>query len=115
MSTNSNNPFHCNNFLIDRNKKSTTKYFCGHAPVFERTVKVCDSNHLWYTPEIKNDKRLLRKSEKLFKMYKTVYYQDGYKRLQQVKCDLVSRTKISFYKDRIDQCYMINITNQRSK
>ena len=40
----------------------------------------------------------------LFKMYKTDYYQDEYKRLRQVKCNLVSRANIWYDKDKIDQC-----------
>ena len=99
-----NDHFHCTNCLIDRYKRTTTKYFYDHAPLVEKAIKVCDSNNLWYSPEIKNAKRLLRKSEKLFKKYKTDYYQDEYKRLRQAKCNLVLRAKISYYKEKINQC-----------
>ena len=46
----------------------------------------------------------MRKAEKLFLKFKIDFYKDEFKRLRQIKCDLVTNSRILFYKTKIEGC-----------
>ena len=94
----------CADCLISIYKRATSEYFERSAPLIEKNISICDSNNRWYNTDIKTAKRTMRKAEKLFLKYKTDFYKDEFKRLRQIKCDLVTNSKKSFYKTKIEGC-----------
>jgi len=94
----------CTDCLIEIYKSKTSDFFNTNFPLIEKCIKVQDSNNLWYNSDIKKAKRELRKAEKLFLRHKTDFYREKFKELQQFKCKLVAKTKISFYTGKIGEC-----------
>ena len=94
----------CTSCLVSEYRKTTSEYFEQKAPIIEKNIIVCDSNNLWYNSDIKKAKRIMRKAEKLYKRHKTSFYRDEYRRLLQVKCDLILRAKVAYYGGKIENC-----------
>ena len=94
----------CANCLTDIYKIATSEYFKEKAPLIEKNISVTDSQNRWYNNDIKAAKRLMRKAEKLFLKHKTDSYKNEFQRLRQIKCDLVTNSRISFVMTKIEGC-----------
>ena len=99
-----NSDSQCIDCLVNTYKNETVKFFHTHAPLIEKNIKIKDSNRTWYNSEISLMKKKVRKAEKNFKKFKTDLYREEFKRLKQIKCDLVTNTKSSYYKKKINDC-----------
>ena len=85
-------------------KNEAGTFFENNAPVTTKTVKVKDSNNLWYNFEIKNSKKAMRKAEKKYLRQNNDYNRNEFRRLRQLKCDTVKKVKSSYYNEKIKQC-----------
>lgn len=94
----------CTNCLTSKYREVTSEYFEKTVPIIEKIIQVTDSNNLWYNSDIKKAKRVLRKSEKLYKKYKTDFYRDRYRQLLRDKCNLVYSAKAAYFSAKIHDC-----------
>ena len=99
----SNGGSYCTDCLVSKYRVITSDYFSQKAPLIEKNIRVCDSYNTWYNADIKQAKRRLRKAEKLFKKHKSDFHRDEFKKLRQLKCELVYRAKVSFYGSKVDK------------
>ena len=94
----------CCNCLVEAYKVEAASYIDRVAPVIQKSVKYSDSTNLWYNSEIRIAKRKMRKAEKLYIKTKAVHDHDEFRRLRNLKCKLVSDTKVTYFQRKISEC-----------
>ena len=94
----------CVDCIMMRYRSCAQSFYDENAPLIRKVIKINDKNEPWYNSDIISAKRDMRKMEKKFKAHKSDYYRDEFKRLRQIKCSLVTSSKIAYYRNKINVC-----------
>lgn len=94
----------CVDCIMKKYRNCAQSFYDENAPLIRKVIKINDRTEPWYNSDIISAKREMRKMEKKFIAHKSDYYREEFKRLRQVKCNLVTSSKISYYRNKIDLC-----------
>ena len=74
-------------------------------PSIENNILIKGKCNNWYNTEIKIAKRKMRHAEKKYRQDKTNELKHNeFRRQRQLKCEIVTRTKASYYKKKLKEC-----------
>ena len=95
----------CVNCTTEYFKKLTQDIYDINCPLVKKNISVKGKNNKWYNTEIKLAKRNLRRAENKYRRNKeNIESHNEFKRLRNLKCALVTRTKAMYYKNEINSC-----------
>ena len=94
----------CVDCITELFRKLTQEVYERCCPVVEKNIPVKGSCNKWYNTEIKVAKRNLRRAEKKYRRNKNEENHTEFKRLRQIKCNLVTSAKRLYYRSKLSNC-----------
>ena len=99
-----NRPSPCVDCIVEKYRECAQAFFDKHAPLVHKVIKISGKKQPWFNSDIRDAKRTLRKAENKYKKFKTLATEEDYKRLRLIKCNLVTSSKVNYYKNKISEC-----------
>ena len=96
--------FPCVNCLNLSIRNISKDLFDKACPIVEKRIRIRDGSRNWYSADVREAKRKMRKAEKKCKQYITEEYLSEYKRLRQLKCNAVDAAKRIYYSSKFEKC-----------
>ena len=94
----------CVDCHVSTYRKVSIDFIDRVAPVIEKVISVKDNGKPWYNSDIRIAKRNMRRAEKKYRSRKTMENGTNFRRLKQLKCNLVRVTKSGFFQNKLREC-----------
>ena len=82
----------------------TGKVFDECCPYVTKTIQVVDKSKNWYSAEVRNANKNLRKAEKKYRTRSTIDNLNDFKRLRNIKCQTIALAKRDYLHKSISEC-----------